>query len=145
MSTSIVRSIRNGALAFIIMLTIYVLTVSLVSGWVFMLIQLSKYWYFIAILALGFGIQVGLFTYLKNEIKQKVTARVLVASGTTSTVAMVSCCAHYLVNLLPILGMVGIITVISEYQVQLFWVGLVINFAGILYTLSRIIKFSKKL
>lgn len=137
------QPIRNGLLGLLTLLLVYVAIVSLVSGWDFMLTQFSNYWYYLVPLALGFGIQVGLYTYLKNAIKQKASPQVLAVSGTTSTAAMVSCCAHYLVNLLPILGAVGIITVISQYQVQLFWVGLTFNLAGILYMVSKVIKFSK--
>ena len=143
MNNSILKSVRNGLAAVFILLGIYVFIVSLVSGWDFMLLQLFKYWYYVGALALGFGIQVGLYTYLKNAIKQKASPHVLAVSGTTSTVAMISCCAHYLVNLLPILGTVGIITIISQYQVQLFWVGIAFNLAGILYVLNKITKFSK--
>ena len=136
-------SIRNGFLATLALLVIYVTIVSFVSGWDFAQMQFSKFWYFIITLAVGFGTQVGLYTYLKNAIKQNASPRVLAVSGTTSTAAMISCCAHYLVNLLPILGAVSFITVISEYQVQLFWVGLAFNFAGIAYMANRIYKFSK--
>ena len=138
-------SVRNGALATVILLIVYITIVSLISGWEFMLSQLAKFWYFVISLAIGFGIQVGLYSYLKYAIQHKNTSgRVLAVSGTTSTAAMISCCAHYLVNLLPILGAVGIITVISQYQVQLFWVGLAFNFAGILYMLNRVIRYSRR-
>lgn len=137
------QSIRNGTLALLTLLLVYVVIVSLVSGWSFMLTQFSNYWYYLIPLAFGFGIQVGLYTYLKNAIRQKASPQVLAVSGTTSTAAMISCCAHYLVNLLPILGAVGIITIISQYQVQLFWVGLAFNLVGILYMLNRVKKFSK--
>lgn len=137
-------AIRNGTIATIILLTVYVSIVSLVSGWNFMLTQLQTYWYFVISLATGFGIQVGLYSYLKSAISRtNMSGKVLAVSGTTSTAAMISCCAHYLVNLLPILGAVGIITIISQYQVQLFWVGLVFNLIGIIYMASRIYKFSK--
>lgn len=137
-------SIRNGSIATTILLVVYVSIVSLVSGWNFMLTQLQIYWYFVLSLAIGFGIQVGLYFYLKNAIAHTNTSgKVLAVSGTTSTAAMISCCAHYLVNLLPILGTVGIITVISQYQVQFFLVGLVFNLIGIIYMASRIYKFTK--
>ena len=144
MKTNFVKATRNGIIATLILLIVYVTIVSLVSGWNFMLIQLQIYWYFVLSLAIGFGIQVGLYSYLKNAIANTNTSgRVLAVSGTTSTAAMISCCAHYLVNLLPILGTVGIVTVISQYQVQFFWVGLVFNLIGIIYMASRIYKFSK--
>ncbi|OFZ19209.1 MAG: hypothetical protein A3D92_13720 [Bacteroidetes bacterium RIFCSPHIGHO2_02_FULL_44_7] len=125
--------------ATLILLSMYFMVVSLVSGWSFSLGQFSRFWYFVVTLAVGFGIQVGLYSYLKT----KTSGKVLAVSGATSTAAMISCCAHYLVNFLPILGAVGIITVISQYQIQLFWVGLAFNFAGIAYMFNKVLKFSK--
>ncbi len=139
-----ITSIRNGTLATIALLTVYLAIVSFVSGWDFALEQFSKFWYFITLLAIGFGMQVGLYSYLKNVIKQNTSPQVLAVSGTTSTAAMISCCAHYLVNILPILGTVGIITLVSQYQIQLFWVGLIFNFAGILYMTNKVIKFTRE-
>lgn len=143
MDTNLFKSIRNAGIATLALLGVYIVIVSLVSGWDFMLDQFSQFWYFVLSLAIGFGIQVGLYSYLKNVIQHNISSRVLAVSGTTSTAAMISCCAHYLVNLLPILGTVGIITVISQYQVQFFWVGLVFNFAGILYMLNKVIKYTR--
>ncbi len=144
MQNNIRIAIRNGVMATLILLIIYSIVVSLVSGYEFMLDQFSQFWYFTVSLAIGFGIQVGLYTYLKNAIRNNhASGRVLAVSGTTSTAAMVSCCAHYLVNLLPILGAIGVVTVISQYQIQLFWVGLVFNFVGIVYMLNKVNKFSK--
>lgn len=144
MQRNITTSIRSGSIATLILLAIYLAIVSFVSGWDFMLDQFYQFWYFVITLAIGFGIQIGLYSYLKNVIHhQNTSGRVLAVSGTTSTAAMISCCAHYLVNLLPILGTVGVVTVISQYQVQLFWVGIAFNLMGILYMGSRVIKFSK--
>lgn len=136
------KPITKGVLATLILLSVYFTIVSLVSGWDFMLEQFVQYWYFVVTLAVGFGIQIGLYSYLKSIVKG-VTSSVVATSGATSTAAMISCCAHYLVNLLPILGTIGIITVISQYQVQLFWVGLAFNFAGIVYMAGKVYKFSK--
>lgn len=143
MKANIVSAIKKGVLAASILLLIYFAIVTLVSGWGFAQDQFRQFWYFVVTLAVGFGMQVGLYSYLKSSIKGGVSARVVATTGATSTAAMISCCAHYLVNLLPILGAVGIITVISQYQVQLFWVGLVFNFAGIAYMASKVYKFSK--
>lgn len=136
-------SIIKGFMATTLLLMVYFIIVSLVSGWAFAQVQFRQFWYFIAALAVGFGIQVGLYTYLKNAIKQNASPKVLAVSGTTSTVAMISCCTHYLVYALPILGGIGIITIISSYQVQLFWVGLLFNFAGIIYMVNKIYKYTR--
>src|SRR3989344_2371941 len=120
------KALLNGVLATTVLLIVYFTVVSLVSGWSFVQQQFRQFWYFVVTVAVGFGIQVGLYSYLKSIVKN-VTPGVVAASGTTSTVAMISCCAHYLVNVLPILGAAGIITVISQYQVQLFgWAWLLI-------------------
>ena len=133
------NSIAKGTFASLALLLVYFIIVSLVSGWNFMLEQFSKYWYFVVTLSIGFGIQVGLYNYLKSSIKGAVSPTVVATTGVTSTAAMISCCAHYLVNILPILGAVGIITIISQYQIQLFWVGLTFNFAGIVYMTNKVI------
>jgi len=139
----ILTSTLKGFLAVFLLLIFYFSTVTLISGWSFSKDQFSKFWYFILILAFGFGIQVGLYSYLKSAIHQNVSAKILATSGATSTAAMISCCAHYLVNVLPILGVTGIITFISQYQIQFFWMGLVFNFAGITYMAGKVHRFSK--
>jgi Cu+-exporting ATPase len=139
------KSVQLGILAFLLMLAIYFSIVGVISGWSFTLEQFEKFWYFILTLALGFGIQVGLYTYLKNLVGQHGASRKVVAvSGTTSTAAMVSCCAHYLVNILPILGVTGFLTVVAQYQIELFWLGLAFNTAGILYIVPKIINATKE-
>lgn len=128
-----------------LLLAIYFGVVSLISGMGFALEQFAMFWYFIVPLAVGFGIQVGLYTCLKNLVgKHGASGKVVAVSGTTSTAAMVSCCAHYLVNIVPILGITGFLTVVAEFQVELFWVGLVFNAAGIVYVASMVIKTSKE-
>ena len=136
-------AIVKGTLASLGLLIVYFTIISLVSGWSFAQDQFRQFWYYVVTLAIGFGVQVGLYSYLKSSIKSAVSPKVVATTGATSTAAMISCCAHYLVNVLPILGAVGIITVISQYQVQLFWVGLAFNFAGIAYMANKIYKFSK--
>lgn len=143
--STFIRPIQFGAGALVLLLAVYFGVVSLISGMGFALEQFAKFWYFIVTLALGFGIQVGLYIYLKNLIGQHgVSGKVVAASGTTSTAAMVSCCAHYLTNILPILGVTGFLTVVAEYQVELFWVGLVFNAAGILYVASKVIQATRE-
>ena len=141
----ILTSTLKGFLAVFLLLIFYFSTVTLISGWGFSKDQFSKFWYFILILAFGFGIQVGLYSCLKSAIHQNVSAKILATSGATSTAAMISCCAHYLVNVLPILGATGIITFISQYQIQFFWMGLVFNFAGITYMAGKVHRFSKEM
>lgn len=134
MSKIIAQAIVKGIGATIAMFAIFFLVVTLISGWAFAWSQFSAYWYFIVGLAIGFGIQIGLYSYLKRAIQSGVVPQaVLALSGTTSTVAMVSCCAHYLANILPVLGVAGFVSIIGQYQIELFWVGILVNALGIAY------------
>ena len=138
------KSIVYGISASIVLLVIYFTVVSLVSGWGFAKNQFSQFWYFVVSLAVGFGIQVALYTYLKNLIKNgQGSGKILGVTGTTSTAAMISCCAHYLVNVLPILGATGIMTFMAQYQIKFFWVGLLFNVAGVTYMANKIFKYKQ--
>ena len=133
---------KTLVLASAVLLGAYFAILSLVSGWSFAVSQFSTFWYFIISLAVGFGIQIGLYAYLKQRIAGgRGNSAVLGVTGTTSTAAMISCCTHYLANLLPILGVAGVVTFVAQYQVELFWVGLLFNLAGIGYMINRILKF----
>lgn len=133
-----------GVLATVGLLGFYFLILSLVSDWAFAVDQFATFRYYIISLAIGFGIQIGLYTYLRSAIQSHCSSgKVVAVSGTTSTVAMISCCAHYLANILPVIGAAGLITLVGQYQVELFWVGLASNAAGILYVASKVVQFSK--
>jgi P-type Cu+ transporter len=138
----ILKSISRGLSAAIILLAVYFLILSLVSGSGFAAEQFKEFRYFVVSLAAGFGIQFGLYSYLRLSIHEKnISKGMIVTTGTTSTIAMISCCAHYLVNILPVLGATGLVTLVAQYQVKLFWVGILFNIIGIIYIASRIVKF----
>lgn len=140
----ILKSAIYGIVASAILLFLYFSVVTFISGGQFAVSQFSKFWYFIVSLAIGFGVQVGLYNYLKSIVHQRnASSGVLALSGTTSTAAMLSCCSHYLVTVLPILGAAGFISLISQYQIQLFWVGLLFNAAGTIYLVDKIIRLRK--
>ena len=127
-------------LASIILLLVFFIIAILVSGWFFARQQFSQYWYYLVTLAIGFGIQVGLFSYFKTLI-QRASKKILAVTGTTSTLAMISCCSHYLANILPIVGISGLVAFVAQYQLEFFWVGIVFNLTGIIFIAYRIRKF----
>lgn len=140
----VIKSIFYGVFASAILFGVYFFVLSLVSGWDFAKNQFLEFWYFIVSLAIGFGLQVGLYIYLKNLIHPDFSGgKVLGVTGATSTATMVSCCTHYLVYLVPILGVTGLVSFVAQYQTELFWVGLLFNLAGIYYITSKIVKYKK--
>lgn len=136
------RSWCYGIAAAAGLLALYFAVLSLVSGLDFAQAQFSAYWYFVVALALGFGIQIGLYTHLRRLVAAGHGSGAVVGmTGATSTAAMISCCAHYLVNILPVLGAVGVVTFVAQYQIELFWIGLLFNLGGIAYVGNKVFKF----
>lgn len=93
-----------------------------------------------SLLILGFGLQMGLYRLLKNgyhfNLQEKTDARFAAGTGTTmSGLAMVACCAHHAVDLLPVLGLSAAAIFLSQYQTQFLIFGLLANLAGILIML----------
>lgn len=141
------KDILASIAATFLLLVFYFSVTTVVSGLEFTQRQFSSYSYYFLALAAGFGIQVGLYFNLKRKIKKNKTEtpkKALVATGSSSALAMISCCAHYLVNILPMLGTSGILALISSYQIQFFWVGLASNALGIAFMANKIIKFNKQ-
>ena len=142
---TIARPSASGTLAFGALLAVYFGALTLVSGWTFTVNQFSEFWYYIVPLAAGFGIQVALFVRLRQVVSlAKESGAVVAASGTTSTVAMISCCAHYLTNVAPVLGATGLVAFAAQFQVEFFWVGLLFNAAGIAYVGNKLFRASRE-
>ena len=139
-----IRALFVGFSGAVALLAIFFAIAGLISSFESAKQQFIQYWYYIITLAIGFGIQVGLYVFLRQSIKEKASPGVLAATGTTSTLAMISCCAHYLVNILPIVGISGFVAIVAQYQIQLFWVGILFNLAGIIFISWRIVKFGYK-
>lgn len=125
-----------------LLLGIYFLVVSLISGFGYAQDQFRQFWYFVMSLSLGFGLQVGMYVYLRERVK-KMGGKTLAVSGTTSTIAMLSCCSHYLANVLPFLGIAGALSFLGQYQREFFWIGLLFNFIGIAYLVKKIFDLKK--
>ena len=89
-----------------------------------------------SLLIIGFGIQFGLFRLLRKGYHFSLHKRndAVVVTGTSTAVsgmAMVACCAHHAVDLLPILGLSAAALFLSEYQEQLLIFGVLTNLVGI--------------
>ncbi|MGE0874853.1 MAG: hypothetical protein AB7O31_09295 [Burkholderiales bacterium] len=138
------RPAGAGVAAFGALLALYFGVLTLVSGWSFTIAQFAEFWYYIVPLGGGFGLQVALFLKLREVVSRgKEAGVVIAASGTTSTAAMISCCAHYLANVAPVLGATGLVAFAAQFQVELFWVGLAFNAAGIAYVGTKYYKASR--
>jgi P-type Cu+ transporter len=134
---AVLRAATGGLLASTGLLGAYLAILTLASGRQFAIEQFVEWWPFVLALTIGFGVQVGLFIYLVSVSGAAGSGKVVATTGVTSTVAMVSCCTHYLVNLLPVLGATGLVGFFGQYQAELFWFGIASNLAGVVYLGSR--------
>ena len=93
------------------------------------------------LLAAGLGIQVFLYSILRlRQTQIKGAGKSLAASGGISTAGMAACCTHYLVTVLPVLGVPFVSTAIASlerYQTIFFLsIGVLSNVFGILFMLD---------
>ena len=102
-------------------------------------------WYWIIILAVGFGIQLALYSYIRINIRKKGAAETaeVAAAGGISTGSMIACCAHHIINVLPIIGLAGLsatLTFFEKYQIPFIMLGIFSNLFGITMMLNIIQK-----
>lgn len=131
------RPLAAGLLAAGALLAFYLGVITLAQDWGHAWGQLKADGPFVGALTAGFGIQVGLWVYLRSQ-HARTPATGVAAGGSTSGVAMLACCAHHLAEVLPIVGLWGAALFLAEVKLPLLWLGLSLNLAGILYLLRQI-------
>lgn len=128
------KSIASGMVGAGSLVVIFFTIVTLSNGSVSSALdELKRIWYWIVLLTGGFGLQLGLFVYLKNVVRERMagaTAEVA-ASGTISTGSMIACCSHALANILPILGISAAAAFLARYQLPLLLLGVFSNLVGL--------------
>ena len=102
--------------------------------------QFAGMWYWVLLLALGFGVQAALFAHMKIALRRKTAGATagVAASGGVSTVAMAACCAHHVTDVLPFLGLSAASVFLVEYQTPFIVLGVFSNLFGIAMMLKTI-------
>lgn len=119
-----------GLLGGLSLFAVYGTTMTWLSGFDAAVEQFQALWYLMVPLAIGFGIQIGLYTKLRQAIQQKAQGA-LAAGGTSAGVGMLACCAHHTIDVLPILGFSALASLIGQYQKSILVVSILINIIGI--------------
>jgi copper chaperone CopZ len=126
------RPVLFGLLGGAGLLILYLGLVSLAQGWEHAIELLAEDAWIVGPILAGFGVQVGLYTYLKTVIHAaRGTGALAGAGGGTSTAAMVACCAHHVTDVLPLVGLSAAATFLAEYRIPFMLVGLGTNLIGI--------------
>ena len=122
-----------GVAAMVGLFLFYALTMKVLAGsWDAVWWQWRELWYLMLPLMAGFGIQAGLFYYIKS-LRRKMSAKMMAVNSATSTVGMIACCVHHAVDFVPLLGLTALTLWLTAYQKPLLTVGIISNFAGIVY------------
>ena len=131
------KIIRNVVLAVLVVVAINFIVLASLNFPSMAIFQLKRYIWLLIPLVLGFGIQIGLFTYLRhlNVICGVTTA----ASGGVSSISMILCCSHYLVNIIPFISL-STANFLTQYTFYILLFGVASNIAGILFMLNKIRK-----
>lgn len=127
------RSIAAGLLGAAALVATYLGIISLAQGFEHAMAQLAADAPFIGLISVGFGIQMTLFAELRTVDRRHRSAAAVTAAGTgTSTAAMLACCAHHLVDLLPLLGLSAAAVFLNAYKTPLLVLGIAMNVLGII-------------
>lgn len=122
------NSVLYGILAGLGLLLFYLAVVSIFQGITFAFLNLRSLWYLIFPLAIGFGTQIGLYASIKRTAAMTGT---VAGTGGVSAGSMVACCSHFLLNLIPIVGLSGIAIFLAAYQKEFLGIGILSNVIGI--------------
>ncbi len=100
--------------------------------------ELLSSWYWILLLSLGFGTQLGLWSFMRMKMKQRSigTTVEVAASGGVSAGAMIACCAHHIADLLPVLGLSAAAVFFTTFRSPFIVLGLFSNVIGIMIMLG---------
>ena len=121
------------------LLAVYLGLISVAQGVAHALDQLAADAVFVGPIAAGFGIQIALFVELRAVDRRHRTAAAVTAAGTgTSAAAMLACCAHHLVDLLPLVGLSAAAVFLNAYKTPLLLLGIAMNVVGIVVIARRL-------
>lgn len=98
--------------------------------------------YFVGAIAAGFGLQAGLFVYLRRllSLRARGSAGAATAAGTgTSTAAMLACCAHHVTDAMPVLGLSGAAIFLNDYRLPVMLAGILVNLGGVAFMLRLVV------
>jgi Cu+-exporting ATPase len=133
-----IRPLRVGSIAALLIFGINAGVIVLISGPAGLSGQLRQNGVSIALLAILFGVQVGLFTELRQRVRRASGKSAVVASGASGSAAMLACCSHYLTSIVPLVAFGGVAAAIGRAQPALYQIALLINLAGVIIISRRV-------
>lgn len=131
------RAYIVGAAAALGAIGFYLALLTVTSDWVNAKMQFTDYRWWLVTLAAGLGVQMTLYTGLRQRLAGHATRSAnssVAASGGMSAASMAVCCSHYLASFLPLIGLPFLSAAVAgleRYQVQFLMAGVLFNVIGI--------------
>lgn len=122
------NSILYGLLAGTGLVIFYLTVVSIFQGFGIAILNFRNLWFWLVPLSAGFGTQIGLYASIRHTATLTGT---VAGTGTISAGSMVACCSHFLLNMIPIVGLSGLAVFLVKYQTTFFGIGILSNLLGI--------------
>jgi hypothetical protein len=113
---------------------VYVGILTAIESFEHALLQFAQLWYLMAPLIVGFGIQIGLFTFVREGFKQRAlngATGSVASSGGVSAGSMVLCCLHHVTDVLPFIGLSAAAIFLTQFQPFFLLLGILSNIVGI--------------
>ena len=127
------RSVAAGLIGGAALLLVYLGMITIAQGLDHAIEQMAADAIFVGLITLGFGTQIALFVELRAVDRHHRASAAVTAAGTgTSAAAMLACCAHHLVDLLPLVGLSAAAVFLNAYKTPLLLVGIAMNVVGII-------------
>jgi len=128
------NSVLYGTLAGTGLLIFYISVVSIFQGVEFAFLNLRSLWFLVFPLAIGFGTQIGLYASIRHTA---VMTGTVAGTGGISAGSMIACCSHFLLQMIPFLGMSGLALFLTKYQTTFLSIGILSNMVGIIIMLRH--------
>lgn len=126
-----------GFLGAITLLFAYFILLSILNSFDHAISQFFSMWYWILALAIGFGIQVGLYSHIKHAACANASASAeIAATGGVSATSMLGCCLHHITDVIPIIGLSAAAIFVTQYTTQFMIIGVASNIIGITLMLN---------
>ena len=132
------KALTYGIPAGLGILLFYISVLTIFQSYGFALYEFKRLWYWLIPLAIGFGTQIGLYVSIRHTAALTGT---VAGTGGVSAGSMVACCSHFILNLVPIVGLSGIAIFLAAYQKEFLGVGILSNIIGI----SIMVKHKRKM
>ena len=101
------------------------------GGWEHLRDQARTDWWLLTPIIVRFGTQVALSVELRHRHHAQHLGATTGAGSGASAVGMVACCAHHLVDLVPLLGAAGVAGFLFDWRIPLMVGGLAINLVAV--------------